>query len=84
MLGPHRSTSRIPTCKEAGRPRGMQGTGQGPQGAGVVAQEMGGTHLLACVAQGQGQLRGDGAFPNTPLSRENEDDVPDAGQVSRL
>lgn len=47
-------------------------------------EETGGAHLLARVAQGQSQLRGDGALPDAPLSREDEDDVPDAGQVSRL
>lgn len=40
-----------------------------PQGAGVAQEgKEGGSHLFARVAQGQGQLRGDGAFPNTPLS----------------
>lgn len=43
-----------------------------------------GAHLLACVTQGQGQLGGDGALPDSPLSREDEDDVPDASQVSGL
>lgn len=78
MLGPHRSTSRMPTCKEAGRPRGAGAAGQSVQAPGW------GAHLLARVAQGQGQLRGDGAFPDPPLSREDEEDVPDTCQVSRL
>lgn len=50
---------------------------------GVVAGDRG-AHLLACMAQSQGQLRGDGAFPDPTLSREDKDDMLDAGQVSRL
>lgn len=60
----------------------LQGAGASEGAGGVVGAR--GTHFLARVAQGEGQLCGDSAFPNPALSREDEDDVLDAGQVSRL
>jgi hypothetical protein len=41
-------------------------------------------HLLAYVAQRQGQLGGDGAFPDAALSREDKDDVLNTCQVPGL
>lgn len=51
---------------------------------GTGCQPWSGPHLLALVAQRQGQLRGDGAFPNASLSRKNKDDMTHTGQVSGL
>ena len=89
MLGPHRSTSRIPTCKEPGCPHGVRGLPRQKETSWLPCMSThkkgqecfrrgqvlwltgGGAHLFAHVTQSQGQLRGNGAFPNPPLSRED-------------